>query len=77
MATKFLTRNMGVADRSFRAFVIAPAAIVAAILVGASSIGAIVLFLVAGVMLATSVTGRCPSYVPLGIDTRGRKLLAL
>jgi hypothetical protein len=75
MATKLLTPNMGVADRSFRAFVIAPAAIVAAILVGATSIGGIVLFVVAGVMLATGATGRCPSYVPLGIDTRSRRLL--
>jgi hypothetical protein len=66
---------MGVADRSFRAFVIAPAAIVAAILVGASSIGGIVMFVVAGVMLATGATGICPSYVPLGIDTRSRRLL--
>jgi Inner membrane protein YgaP-like, transmembrane domain len=71
MATKLLTPNMGVADRSFRAFVVAPAAIVAAILIGASSIPAIVLFVVAGIALVTAATGRCPSYVPLGIDTRG------
>ena len=35
MATKLLTPNMGIVDRSFRAFVVAPAAIVAAILIGA------------------------------------------
>jgi hypothetical protein len=75
MATKLLTRNVGVADRSFRAFVVAPAAIVTAILVGASSSPAVVLLVVAGVMLVTGATGRCPSYVPLGIDTRSRKLL--
>lgn len=72
MARELLIRNMGAADRSFRAFVLAPAAIAAALVIGASSIGAIVLFVVAAVMLATAATGRCPNYVLLGIDTRGR-----
>ena len=71
MAAKLLTRNMGVIDRSFRAFVVAPATIVAAILVGASTVPAIVLFVIAGIALATGAAGRCPSYVPFGIDTHG------
>jgi Inner membrane protein YgaP-like, transmembrane domain len=80
MASKLLTRNMGVADRGFRAFVVAPAAIVAAVLIGASTAPAIVLFVVVGIALVTGVAGRCPSYVPFGIDTHGldsrsRKLL--
>lgn len=80
MAAKLLTRNMGVVDRSFRAFVVAPAAIVAAILVGASTVPAIVLFVIAGIALVTGASGRCPSYVPFaidthGIDTRSRTLL--
>jgi hypothetical protein len=80
MATRLFTKNMGVVDRSFRAFIVAPAAIVAAILIGASSIPAIVLFVIAGAMLITGATGRCPNYVLFGIDTRGidtrsRKLL--
>ncbi len=75
MASKLLRKNMGAADRGFRAFVVAPAAIVAAIALGASSIGGIVLLVVAGVMLVTGATGRCPNYVLLGIDTRSRKLL--
>ena len=80
MATTLLTPNMGIADRGFRAFVVAPAAIVAAVLIGAWSIPAIVLFVVAGIALVTGATGRCPSYVPFGIDTHGidtrsRKLL--
>jgi hypothetical protein len=71
---------MGVVDRVFRAFVVAPAAIVAAIVVGASSIPAMVLFVIANVMLITGAAGRCPNYVLFGIDTRGidtrsRKLL--
>ena len=72
MARKLLIRNMGAADRGFRAFVLAPAAIIAALVIGVPSIGAIVLFVVAGAMLATAATGRCPNYVLLGIDT-GRR----
>ena len=72
MTTKYLRRNMGSLDRAVRAFLLAPAAIVAALAIGASSIGGIVLFALAGVFLATSATGRCPSYVPFGIDTHAR-----
>jgi DUF2892 family protein len=75
MTSKLLRRNMGGVDRGFRAFVVAPAAIVAAIALGPTSIGGIVLLVVAGVMLVTGAAGRCPSYVVLGIDTRGRELL--
>ena len=75
MATKRLTRNMGSFDRAVRAFVIAPVAIATALGVGASSIGGIVLFALAGVALFTSVTGFCLAYVPFGIDTRGRRPL--
>lgn len=72
MATKLLTRNMGSFDRAVRAFVVAPLAISAALALGASSIGGIVVFAFAGIVLATSATGVCPLYVPFGIDTRGR-----
>ena len=79
MASKFLIKNMGNLDRALRAFVIAPLAIVAGVALGASSIGAIVLFAVAGIGLVTGVTGRCPTYVLFGIDThrRGRAYRAL
>jgi hypothetical protein len=70
MATKHL--NMGRTDRAVRAFLIAPAAIVAALALGATSILGIVLFAVAGIALGSSALGFCPSYVPFGIDTRGR-----
>jgi hypothetical protein len=69
MASKFLVKNMGSLDRALRAFVVAPVAILAALALGASSIGAIVLFAVAGIALVTGAVGRCPSYVPFGIDT--------
>lgn len=72
MASKFLVKNMGSLDRALRAFVVAPAAIVAALALGASSIGGIVLLAVAGIALVTGAAGRCPNYVLLGIDTRGR-----
>ena len=71
MASKFLVKNMGSLDRALRAFVVAPAAIVAAFALGASSIGGIVLFAVAGIALVTGAAGRCPNYVLFGIDTRG------
>ena len=64
-----MTRNMGKADRSVRAFIVAPAAIVVAFLVGAGTVGGIVLFAVAAIMLATSAAGFCPNYTLLGIST--------
>ena len=72
MARKFVIKNMGSLDRALRAFVVAPAAIVAAFALDASSIGAIVLFAVAGIALVTGASGRCPTYVLFGIDTRDR-----
>jgi hypothetical protein len=72
MASKFLIKNMGSLDRALRAFVVAPVAIVAAFALGATSIGGIILFAVAGIALVTGAVGRCPSYVPFGIDTHGR-----
>ena len=67
-----MTRNMGAFDRGLRAFVVAPVAIVAALIVGAGTIGGVVLFVVAGIMLATGVTGFCPTYTVLGISTAPR-----
>lgn len=72
MASKFLVKNMGSLDRALRAFVVAPAAIIAAFALSASSIGGIVLFAVAGIALVTGASGRCPTYVLFGIDTHGR-----
>lgn len=72
MARKYFVKNMGSLDRALRAFVIAPVAIAVAVALGASSIGGIVLVVVAGIALTTGATGRCPNYVLFGIDTRGR-----
>ena len=70
-----MSRNMSTLDRALRSFLVAPAAIVVAFVVGAGSVGGIVLFALAAVMLATSAVGFCPLYRLLHIDTRGRTLL--
>jgi len=67
-----MTRNMSKPERGLRAFVVAPAAVIAALLVGAGSAGGIVLFVLAAVMLATSAFGFCPLYTLLHIKTSGR-----
>jgi DUF2892 family protein len=67
--------NMSSLDRGLRSFLIAPAAIVIAILFGAGSIAGVLLFVLAGVMLATSAIGFCPLYALLHFDTRGRRPL--
>ena len=64
-----MSRNMGTADRGARAFLVAPAALVAALILGAGTVAGIVLFVVAGIMLATSATGYCPNYTWIGIST--------
>jgi hypothetical protein len=64
-----MTRNMGNWDRGLRTFVVAPAAIVVALIVGAGSVGGIILFAVAGIMLVSSATAFCPTYTVIGIST--------
>jgi Protein of unknown function (DUF2892) len=64
-----MTRNVGTFDRALRAFVVAPAAIVVALILGAGTPGGIILFIVAGIMLATAVTAFCPTYTVVGIST--------
>lgn len=65
-----MTPNMGTVDRALRGLIVAPAAIVVALILGAGTFFGIVLFAVAGIMLATSVTGYCPNYALLGISTQ-------
>jgi len=52
-----MSRNMNNSDRALRTFLVAPAAIVVALVVGAGSIAGIVLFALAAIMLATSAIG--------------------
>ena len=64
--------NMGSIDRIVRAFAVAPAAIIVALVVGAGSVAGIILLVIAGVMLATSAVGFCPVYRALKINTRSQ-----
>jgi hypothetical protein len=66
-----MSRNMSNLDRGLRAFVVAPA-IVFAFIAGAGSIGGLVLFGLAAIMLATSAVGFFPLYRLFHIDSRGR-----
>lgn len=69
-----MTRNMGAFDRGLRAFLVAPAAIVVAFLIGADTVVGILLFVVAGVMLTTAAAGFCPTYTIIGVSTHPRGL---
>jgi hypothetical protein len=62
--------NIGSADRKLRAFVVAPVLIVAGLLVGPADWLAIVLYALAGVMLATSAVSFCPLYALFGLRIR-------
>jgi hypothetical protein len=66
-----MRHNMGTVDRLLRAFVAAPVLIVLGFVFGPGSALGIVVFAVAGVMLATAATGFCPGYIPFGVSTRG------
>ncbi|HEU0334920.1 MAG TPA: DUF2892 domain-containing protein [Gaiellaceae bacterium] len=69
-----MIRNMGMVDRGVRAFVVVPTAILGAFVLGAGTAAGMVLFVVAGVMLATAATAFCPTYVLVGISTHPRGL---
>jgi hypothetical protein len=66
-----MSTNMSTLDRGFR-LVVAAAAVGAAFALGAGTAGGIVLFVVAGILAATSAVGFCPLYALVGFDTRGR-----
>jgi hypothetical protein len=64
-----MTRNMGALDRGLRVFVVAPVAIVLAFVIGAGTVGGIIVLVVAGIMLVSSAMGFCPTYTLIGIST--------
>ena len=64
-----VAKNMGVLERRLRAFVAAPILIVVAILVGPGSVGGIVAWVVAAIMLATSAVGYCPLWTVFHVNT--------
>jgi len=64
-----VNKNMSSVDSKLRAFVVAPVLVVAGLLTGPAGWLAVVLYVLAGVMLATSVVGTCPLYLPFGLRT--------
>jgi len=67
-----MKKNMGIVDRVVR--ILAAIVVVALYLAGQlSGTAAVVLGIFAVVFIATSVVGSCPLYLPLKIDTRGKK----
>jgi len=71
-----MRHNMKTFDRLLRTLLVAPAAVVIGILIGPGSAGAIVLYVVAAIMLATSAVGYCPLYSLLHLDGHNRTRLA-
>jgi hypothetical protein len=63
-----MIRNVGSSDRIIR-FVVAAAALVVALVVGAGSVGGIVLLVVAAIMAVTGAVGTCPLYRLVGVNT--------
>jgi len=67
-----MKKNMGTVDRVIR--ILAAVVVVILYLTGQlSGTAAVVLGIFAAVFIATSVVGTCPLYLPLKIDTRGKK----
>lgn len=64
-----MTKNMGPADRKLRTFLVAPLLVVAGLLVGPAGWLAIVLYVLAAVMVVTSLAGYCPLYSVFGLRT--------
>ena len=64
-----MTRNMGNLDRGLRTLVVAPIAIALAFVIGTGTVGGIILFVVAGIMLGSSATAFCPTYTLIGVST--------
>ena len=57
-----MSKNMTILDRRLRALLMAPLAVLIAVLIGPGSVTSIVLYALAAVMLATAAAGYCPLY---------------
>jgi len=64
-----MTKNVGNADKIIR-IILAVVAAILAFVVGAGSVGGIVLLVVAAVLLVTALVGFCPLYRLFGMSTR-------
>lgn len=67
-----MKQNVGNTDRLIR-IVIAVALVVGSWFAGMSSIGGIVLLVLAVVLVLTASIGFCPLYLPFGLSTRHTK----
>jgi hypothetical protein len=61
-------KNVGSTDRIVR-FAVAAVAVVLALVVGAGSVGGVVLLAVAAIMAVTGAVGFCPLYRLVGVNT--------
>jgi hypothetical protein len=68
-----MSKNMTILDRRLRALLIAPLAVLIAVLIGPASVASIVVYALAAVMLATSAAGYCPLYSLVGRGDRHRQ----
>jgi hypothetical protein len=68
-----MSKNMTILDRRLRALLIAPLAVLIAVLTGPGSVASIVLYALAAVMLATSAAGYCPLYAVFGMGGKHRQ----
>jgi hypothetical protein len=57
-----MSKNMNILDRRVRSVLVAPVAVVIGIVIGPGSVGSIVLYALAAIMLATSAVGYCPLF---------------
>lgn len=64
-----MKKNIGSVDRTIRT-VIAPVLVLVGVLVGPGGWPAILLYAVAGLLLATAAVSTCPLYLPFGLSTR-------
>ncbi len=66
-----MPKNVGNTDKVIR-IVLAAVAAVLAFVVGAGSVGGILLLVVAAVLLVTALVGTCPLYLPFRINTNAK-----
>jgi len=67
-----MKRNMGGVDRTLR-FIIGVVLIIAGIFAVKSTVWTVVMIVIGAVMLLTAISGLCPAYNPMGIDTSKKK----
>ncbi|ACU53960.1 hypothetical protein Afer_1022 [Acidimicrobium ferrooxidans DSM 10331] len=64
-----MRRNMGIWDRALRIVVATPVFWALGVMVGNGSVGSVVLYALAAIMLITGLTGYCPLYRLFGDRT--------